>query len=153
MQQRLLNLGYAAAVYFLDATKIIVVYLLFDSWEGDMAGYCTLVLYIRSLMARENTATHSCNIQPVDIHSDTYLLICDWVLISIHWEEVFLQRHQGLLAQLVSWLRVWYTLYHSTLQKQGMEGCWNPVRVNLMHIIITHPTGCSNNSVGHKVEG
>jgi len=31
MQQQLLNLGYAAAVYFLDATKIIVVYLLFDS--------------------------------------------------------------------------------------------------------------------------
>ena len=29
-----------------------------------MAGYCTLVLYFHSPAARENTATHSCNIQP-----------------------------------------------------------------------------------------
>ena len=29
-----------------------------------MAGYCTLVLYFHSHAARENTAAHSCNIQP-----------------------------------------------------------------------------------------
>ena len=29
-----------------------------------MAGYCTLVLYFHSPAARENTAAHSCNIQP-----------------------------------------------------------------------------------------
>ena len=29
-----------------------------------MAGYCTLVLYFHSPTARENTAAHSCNIQP-----------------------------------------------------------------------------------------
>ena len=29
-----------------------------------MAGYCTLVLYFHSPVARENTAAHSCNIQP-----------------------------------------------------------------------------------------
>ena len=29
-----------------------------------MAGYCTLVLYFHSPAAHENTAAHSCNIQP-----------------------------------------------------------------------------------------
>ena len=29
-----------------------------------MAGYCTLVLYFHEPQASENTAAHSCNIQP-----------------------------------------------------------------------------------------
>ena len=29
-----------------------------------MAGYCTLVLYFHSPAAHENTAAHTCNIQP-----------------------------------------------------------------------------------------
>ena len=44
-----------------------IISLLFDVWEGNMAGYCTLVLYFHSSVARKNTAARSCNIQPPSI--------------------------------------------------------------------------------------
>ena len=47
-----------------------------------MAGYCTLVLYFHSPVARENTAAHSCNIQPY------YLLTHQ--IIELHCECVIL---------------------------------------------------------------
>ena len=40
-----------------------------------MAGYCTLVLYFHSPMTRENTAAHSCNIQPYYLLTHQYIYI------------------------------------------------------------------------------
>ena len=46
-----------------------------------MAGYCTLVLYFHSPVARENTAAHSCNIQPYYLL--TYQIIYIYIYIYI----------------------------------------------------------------------
>jgi len=46
-----------------------------------MAGYCTLVLYFHSPMARENTVTHSCNIQPYYLL--TYQIIYMYIRESV----------------------------------------------------------------------
>ena len=40
------------------------VYLLFDAYEDNTAGYCMSVLYFHSPAARENMAAHSCNTHP-----------------------------------------------------------------------------------------
>ena len=44
-----------------------------------MAGYCTLVLYFHSPAAHENTAAHSCNIQPYYLltHQIIYISSCN----------------------------------------------------------------------------
>ena len=55
-----------------------IINLLFDGYEGNMTGYCTLVLYFHSPVARENMAAHSCNIQPY------YLLTYQIIYIYIH---------------------------------------------------------------------
>ena len=51
-----------------------------------MARYCTLVLYFHSPAARENTAAHSCNIQPY------YLLTHQIIYIYIHYSAWADQR-------------------------------------------------------------
>ena len=45
-----------------------------------MAGYCTLVLYFHSSAAQENTAAHSCNIQPYCLLTHQIILYIPTVL-------------------------------------------------------------------------
>ena len=50
-----------------------------------MAGYCTLVLYFHSPAACENTAAHSCNIQPYYLltHQIIYIYLMQVELPSL----------------------------------------------------------------------
>ena len=45
-----------STVYYYQ--DFITLLLLFDGWEGTMAGYCTLVLYFHSPGPHKNTTTH-----------------------------------------------------------------------------------------------
>ena len=60
-----------------------------------MAGYCTLVLYFHSPAARENMATHSCNIQPYYLltHRIVYMYVsilkCTYVITSVTFPTYF----------------------------------------------------------------
>ena len=45
-----------STVYYYQ--DFITLLLLFDGWEGNMAGYCTLVLYFHSPGAHKNTTAH-----------------------------------------------------------------------------------------------
>ena len=81
-------------IYLTKIGVVVNIIRLFDGWEGNMAGCCTLVLYFHLPVACENTVAHLCNIQPycllrLDIeeiskHSrdDTVTLLClfcSWV--------------------------------------------------------------------------
>ena len=58
-----------------------------------MAGYCTLVLYFHSPAAYENTAAHSCNIQP-------YCLLTHQIIYM--WQSQVEIKHNILLRILTA---------------------------------------------------
>ena len=49
-----------------------------------MAGYCTLVLYFHSPVARENTDAHSRNIQPYCLLSHQII----YMYYNVHWPNL-----------------------------------------------------------------
>ena len=72
-----------------------------------MAGYCTLVLYFHSPVARENTDAHSCNIQPYCLlsHQIIYIYIAIIILIILSIDilvqiqkvlDIMIIRHYGI---------------------------------------------------------
>ena len=56
-----------------------------------MAGYCTLVLYFHSPVARENTDAHSCNIQPYCLLS--HQIIYMYKVHYLPYEYMILSEH------------------------------------------------------------
>ena len=55
-----------------------------------MAGYCTLVLYFHLPAARENTAAHSCNIQPYCLL--THQIIYMYMSVCIYIQQYIVVR-------------------------------------------------------------
>ena len=64
---------HALNVQYIDT--VLTRLILFDLWEGNWAGYCTLVLYFHSPVACKNTATHPCNIQSYRLLTIKYTYI------------------------------------------------------------------------------
>ena len=75
-----------------------------------MAGYCTSVLYFHSPAARENTATHSCNIQPycllthqiIYMYTKANMLSCGYQLVSL---SQYATRCCHLIVNKASWVQ------------------------------------------------
>ena len=70
------------------------------------AGYCTLVLYFHSLVARENTVAHSCNIQPYCLltHQMIYMYIAGHKKCQLYIPSLFECNGRSNLAEEIQFL-------------------------------------------------
>ena len=82
-----------------------------------MAGYCTLVLYFYSPAARENTATHSCNIQPYCLLTHQIIYIYNYSYFHINLSQT------GQSFSSITKLR--FNLTHSSEKQLSGEELWS----------------------------
>ena len=111
-----------------------------------MAGYCTLVLYFDLPAARENTAAHSCNIQPYCLltHQIIYIYfkilffcstveLCRELKVTINWFETC-EKHTRAIClrkqlQLTQYTINTYSGCCTNVRPQTHWQCSRPCRV------------------------
>ena len=128
-----------------------------------MAGYCTLVLYFHLPAARENTAAHSCNIQPYYLltYQIIYIYVCVYCRSgNFCCKNIFVAcvNHESKknTKYILQWMIITvsaflYTLFHVKLASfVGILNHKNILKRKIKHkLILQHKN--SQTSSGHPV--